>query len=204
MLPAEERVVWATAFYAGLRRGELIALRWSDVDFAKSEIRVERGWDDAERHPVAAKSDKGRRTVPIPAALSNYLRELRASTWTEGYVFGREPVQARTLTNRAEKAWKAAELDPITLHESRHTYASLMIAAGVNFKALSEFMGHSDISITLDRDGHLLPGVGDEASWMPTSASGAARRRGRRRSASAAHRSASSFPSTSKLAWCVP
>jgi integrase len=168
VLPPRERVVWATAFYAGLRVGELVALRWSDVDLAKSEIRVERGWDEVEG-PIAAKSQKGKRTVPIPAALSDYLRELRADSWTEGFVFGRSPeasLRVDTLRSRAKRAWKEKGLAPITFHECRHTYASLMIAAGVNFKALSEFMGHSDISITLDRYGHLLPGAGDEAAEL--------------------------------------
>ena len=50
----------------------------------------------------------------------------------------------------------ATNENPITLHECRHTYASLMIAAGVNVKVLSEFMGHSSIAITLDRYGHLM------------------------------------------------
>ena len=53
-------------------------------------------------------------------------------------------------------AWKARE--PISLHECRHTFASLMIAADVNAKALSSYMGHSSITITLDRYGHLMPG----------------------------------------------
>jgi integrase len=168
VLPVTERVVWATAFYAGLRRGELVALRWSDVDLAKSEIRVERGWDEVEG-PISAKSKKGKRTVPIPAALSDYLREHRAATWTEGFVFGaapEEPLRASALGARGKRLWVKKGLAPITLHECRHTYASLMIAAGVNFKALSEFMGHSDIAITLDRYGHLLPGAGDEAAEL--------------------------------------
>ena len=59
---------------------------------------------------------------------------------------------------RAEKAWHAAGLTPITLHEARHTYASLLIAAGVNSKAVSTYMGHASITITLDRYGHLMPG----------------------------------------------
>jgi integrase len=58
------------------------------------------------------------------------------------------------------------ELEPIGLHEARHTYASLMIAAGVNVKALSAYMGHSSISITLDRYGHLLAGAEDEAAQL--------------------------------------
>jgi hypothetical protein len=62
--------------------------------------------------------------------------------------------------------WKAAEPGRITLHECRHSYASLMIAAGVNAKALSTFMGHANISITLDRYGHLMPGSEDEAAKL--------------------------------------
>ena len=55
---------------------------------------------------------------------------------------------------------------PITLHECRHTFASLMIAAGVNAKALSTYMGHSSITITLDRYGHLMPGNEEQAAVL--------------------------------------
>jgi integrase len=57
-------------------------------------------------------------------------------------------------------------VEPPTLHECRHGYASLMIAAGVNIKALSTFMGHSNIRITLDQYGHLLPGAENEAAGL--------------------------------------
>jgi hypothetical protein len=84
-------------------------------------------------------------------------------------VFGKGPEEvfaATSLTDRANRAWKDAELDRITLHEARHTYASLMIAAGVNAKALSEFMGHSSIQVTLDLYGHLMPGAESEAASL--------------------------------------
>jgi len=71
-------------------------------------------------------------------------------------VFGRasdRPFEPWTVTERARRAWSAAGLTPITLHECRHTYASLMIAAGVNPKALQTFMGHASITITMDRYG---------------------------------------------------
>ena len=64
---------------------------------------------------------------------------------------------------RARRAWREAELAPIGLHEARHTYASLMIAAGVNAKSLSTYMGHASVTITYDRYGHLMPGNVDEA-----------------------------------------
>ncbi len=62
--------------------------------------------------------------------------------------------------------WQAAGLDPIGMHECRHTFASLMIAADVNAKALSTYMGHSNISITYDRYGHLMPGNESEAAAL--------------------------------------
>ncbi len=67
---------------------------------------------------------------------------------------------------RARAGWAEAKLEPIGLHAARHTAASVMIAAGVNVKALSEFLGHASITITLDRYGHLLPGSIAEATTL--------------------------------------
>jgi integrase len=89
------------------------------------------------------------------------------TTWPDRYVFGRGPERVfapKTLTDRADRVRKVAGLNRITLDEARHTYASLMIAAGVNAKALSEFMGHSSIQVTLDLYGHLMPGAESEAA----------------------------------------
>ncbi len=74
--------------------------------------------------------------------------------------------QIRAQADRAGDVWKDASLTRITLHEARHTYASLMIAAGVNAKALSSYMGHANIAITLDRYGHLMPGNEAEAATL--------------------------------------
>jgi integrase len=73
---------------------------------------------------------------------------------------------ATGVRKRSAAAWKEGELEPITLHEARHTFASLMIAAGVNAKALSTYMGHANIAITLDRYGHLMPGNEAEAATL--------------------------------------
>src|SRR4051794_39532382 len=67
-LDGEDRALFATAIYAGLRRGELTALRWADVDLAAGVIRVRRGWDQIEGE-IAPKSREGRRNVPVPAPL---------------------------------------------------------------------------------------------------------------------------------------
>ena len=73
-VPERDRAIWATAMYAGLRRGELRALRVEDVDLAAGVIHVERGWDPAEGE-IELKSNAGRRKVPITAVLRDYLAE---------------------------------------------------------------------------------------------------------------------------------
>jgi integrase len=167
-LPAGDRPIWATAMYAGLRRGELQALRIEDIDLAAGVIHVRRGWDPKVGE-IPTKSRKDRR-VPIAAVLRDYLDEhLLQLVWSEGLVFGStaaSPFQVLTLAQRAQRTWKAAKLDAITPHECRHTFASLMIAAGVNAKALSTYMGHANISITMDRYGHLMPGNEGEAAGL--------------------------------------
>jgi integrase len=120
--PGEDRVLWATAFSAGLRRGELRALRWSDVDLAEGVIKVERSWDVKEG-TIDPKSTAGRRKVPIAAILRDYVLVHRLDN-RSGLVFGRSdgsPFATSTVSQRASKAWKAAGLRGITLHECRHT-----------------------------------------------------------------------------------
>jgi integrase len=169
-LPEEERALWATALYGGLRRGELMALDWQHVDLAAGVIRVERSYDPKAGVYVAPKSRAGTRKVPVPAVLREYLiaHKLRAGR-SEGLVFATRagtPFDSWAVKARADKAWRAAGQTPIGLHESRHTFASLMIGAGVNAKALSTYMGHASIGITLDRYGHLMPGNEVEAAGL--------------------------------------
>jgi integrase len=162
VLDGPSRALWATALYAGLRRGELIALRWEDVDLATGVIHVRRGWDAIEGE-IAPKSKQGRRNVPIPGALRDHLDQHALTTGKEGRVFGSNR-QVRTWAEHAAEIWEKQGLPRLTLHGARHTYASLMIAAGVNAKALSTFMGHANIGITLDLYGHLMPGSEAQAA----------------------------------------
>jgi integrase len=169
-VPEQDRPIWATAMYAGLRLGELRALRVEDVDVATGVIRVERGWDPAEG-AIDLKSHAGRRKVPIAAILRDYLVEhlVGADRSGDELIFGNAPEIPFTpnmLQRRADKAWTEAGIERITPHACRHTFASLMIAAGVNAKALSTFMGHAKIGITLDRYGHLMPGSEEEAAGL--------------------------------------
>lgn len=142
-------------------------MRVFDVDLARSELHVLRSWDAVE-HEIDPKSDAGRRTIPVVAVLRDYLDEhlLRSERTGRDLVFGRSPFDAfvpSTVRNRANRAWEAAAMQPVMLHECRHTAASILIDAGINNpKAIMEFMGHTTITETYDRYGHLMPGSRDE------------------------------------------
>ena len=151
-VPEGERALWACAFYAGLRRGELRALRWSHIDLEARVIHVSRGWDAIEGEQDT-KSAAGKRRVPILDSLAAELTAHKTHTGREGdaLVFGRtatEPFNPETLRRNALTAWgwkeaanpepagrpkvihvkvRADALEPITLHEARHTCASLLI-----------------------------------------------------------------------------
>jgi len=179
-LPERDRALWATAMYGGLRMGELLALQWEDVDLDAGIIRVERSFDPAAKVMIEPKTRAGKRTVPIAKTLRGHLTVHRLrSGRPRGLTFGRTadtPFTPSAPLKRARKAWEAANshrarlkldpLQPIGLHECRHTFASLMIAAGVNAKALSTYMGHTSVTITLDRYGHLFPGNEEEAASL--------------------------------------
>ena len=169
-VPLTDRAVWATALYAGLRRGELQALDWSHIDLEAGVIHVQRSWDP-RAGLIEPKSKAGNRNVPIADALRVHLltHRLHQGRGGQGFVFtsksGR-PFDSTGLATRARKAWAGLGLEPVGLHDCRHTYAAFMIAAGINTKALCTYMGHSTITITLDRYGHLLPGNEREAAGL--------------------------------------
>lgn len=143
----DDRALWGMAFYAGLRMGEIRALQWHDVDFNAGELHVRRALD-AKGGVIAPKSAAGLRTVPMARALRTLLAAHRFRRVGEGYVFGSAPARPfnhSAVLARARRRWReqaeTAALAGFGLHEASHTYASLMIATGVNAKSLSEYMG---------------------------------------------------------------
>jgi integrase len=176
-LPTDLRALWATACYGGLRRGELLALRASDVNFpAATTIRVERSWDAVEGF-VAPKSRKGTRMVPVPGVLRPYLLAHKLASGRDGddFLFGRlasAPFTPTAVRRRELKAWAAANaeraqagqppLEPLGLHEARHTYVSLMAAAGTPLLEIGDFVSHSS-AYMVDRYRHLLDGQREQA-----------------------------------------
>ena len=130
-------------------------------------VRVERAWDDYEGL-IDVKSDAGRRAVPMAFGVRRELAAHLERTGRAGdeLVFGRTARDAfvrSTVRSRANAAWKAAGLEPLTLHEARHCAICYFIAAGLDWKQISTWAGHGDVRQTWNRYGHLVPG-GEQAA----------------------------------------
>lgn len=161
----QDRCTWALAYWAGLRLGELRALRWGDVDEKSGVIHVCRSWDRVEGE-IEPKSYAGVRDVPILAPLRPILAAERAAcAWAnqpEGLVLGasrRGAFGYTGLRKRTATALTAAGLKHVTLHEARHSFASYLAASGIGLKELTSIMGHSSVTVSLDRYGHLFEGA---------------------------------------------
>jgi integrase len=160
----------------------LQALRCEDIDLARNLLHVRKGWDQEEGE-IEPKSEAAKRTIPLLAILRDFLDEQLVRTGRSGTdrIFGRAADQVfypSTIDGRARRAWKAYNLAEreaaeeegrapvlltlLTLHECRHTFASLLIDTGANPKAIQLVMGHSKIQTTFEVYGHLLPGSYDD------------------------------------------
>lgn len=170
-----------TALFTAMRRSELLALKWSDVDFILSQIYVNRGLHhlkDGSYVFTEPKSAKSRRTIALPPSAILLLREYREKQELERSMLGRvlndddlvfstlegKPLRPNTIT----RAWKilAARcgLPVIRLHDARHTHASIMLKQGIHPKIVQERLGHSSIQITLDTYSHVTPGLQEAAA----------------------------------------
>ena len=163
----------------GMRRGEALALRWPDVDFDGRLIRV-RGTltrVDGDLRVTPPKSDKSRRSIPMSARALAVLRDVQSRTkaergtarqlWVDtGFVFVTdvgEPCDPRNALRALTAAAKTAGLTGIGLHTLRHSAASVMLSNGVPITVVSQILGHSGISITVDVYGHVSPDVSRSA-----------------------------------------
>ena len=150
----------ALAFFAGLRLGELRALEWAGIDDCTNVIRVSRSWDDREGL-IPVKRAAGEREITIISQLRPHLQNQRhrCSWQPDGLVLGRgatTPFHYNGLYYRSKKAWSEAGIARVTPHQARHSFASFLIAAGTDVKALTEIMGHTSVRQSFDRYGHLL------------------------------------------------
>jgi hypothetical protein len=170
--PDEHRAVWATAAYAGLRRGELRAHRVRAI--GESALSVEHSWDDVEGEK-GPKSAAGIRQMPLPEVLRAILAvhvELTGRSGDE-LTFGRSDSQPFTPSHvrmRANRAWAAAGLDRIGLHELRHSYSTFLDAAGISETRSDRYMGHANPrwrTATATRSPDSLPRT--RHGWTPIS-----------------------------------
>jgi integrase len=174
LLAAAERSRYHTALLliatTGLRRGECLALRWSDVDLYARALRVRDTVQriDGKLSTGPVKTERSRRTIPISPAMVALLRSHRitqleerlraANQWAEmGLVFTTElgrVVEPRNLLRVVEAAAKRIGLDGVGAHTLRHSAATAWLEAGVHIKQVSDLLGHSSVAITGDVYGH--------------------------------------------------
>lgn len=171
---------WLTLATSGLRRGELLGLRWQDADLEAGRLSIRRSLVLVGGHPqvLDPKTRKSRRTVPIPAETVAALKAHRKTQVSErlalgpgyqdeGLVFCKEdgtPLHPDTFSEHFERHGKAAGLLKIRVHDVRHTFATLALQAGVPAKVVSETLGHTGVGITLDTYSHIVPGMQEEAA----------------------------------------
>jgi integrase len=177
-LPDELRPIYATAAYAGLRRGEIRGLRVSDIHFNGERcLSVERSWDDVAGEKAPKSAARTRKTL-LPERLRLLLEEHIRKTGRRGdkLLFGRtatEPFTPSHVGRLARNAWAAANVEraesedeleplvPIKLHELRHTFSTFLDHAGVSDSRADRYMGHANPKVQA-RYRHQLPGQLEE------------------------------------------
>jgi integrase len=174
---------WWTLAYTGMRRGELLALRWRDIDLDAATIAIKRSvgvvrnkGEGAEIREAAPKTDKSRRVIDLdPATVAvlqawRWERELAASALARDTALVFSDLEGAHL--HPERFWRTfkatvarcrkelgEDAPPvITIHDLRHTHASLLLSAGEPVKTVSERLGHASVAVTLTVYGHVMPG----------------------------------------------
>ncbi len=172
--------VWLIALYTGMRRGELLGLRWQDVDLAAGVVHVRQGVVSVKSQLQTSepKTASGRRTIALDPLCVQALREHRqcqnerrllvGPDWRDhDLVFANNvgsPIDPNNLYHRFVKLVKATGVQRIPFHGLRHTHATLLMQHGVHPKVASERLGHANISLTLQTYSHVLPQMQQEAA----------------------------------------
>jgi len=169
-------ILFYTALYTGLRRSEILGLRWRDVNLDLATLSVVQtlqqvpGGGYIFREP---KTKRSRRLVDLSPSLALLLREHREKQEVDKNLLGRSvmpddlvfclpdgrPLPPNSVTAAFHKLAKSLGLSGVRLHDLRHTHATIMLMQGVHPKIVSERLGHSSIAITLDTYSHVMPGL---------------------------------------------
>jgi integrase len=173
--------LYVLAVSTGMRQGELLALKWKDVDLENARLSVRRTITKSGGRLLLGepKTKNSRRTIHLTDASVRALREHLARQVAqiervgdlyrdEGLVFASEVGTLMNPTNLRKRSFaallKRADLQPIRFHDLRHTCATLLLTRNVHPKYVQELLGHANIAITLDTYSHVMPGMGTHAA----------------------------------------
>jgi integrase len=165
----------------GLRLGELLGLRWQDIDLVNETLRVVQQLEKPGLHPVFGppKSESSRRAVTMPSTVVAELRRWKVKQNEERLSFGRDyvnrhlvftqpnghPISPGSLHRWSFKPLlKKAGLPDMRFHDLRHSAATLLLAIGEHPKVVQERLGHSSITLTMDTYSHVVPSLQREAA----------------------------------------
>ncbi len=169
--------LYVLAVHRGLRQGELLGLRWEDIDLEAGVLQIRRTLSLTRDGHVfePPKNGKGRSVELTQDAsdalrrhLSRQLEEIETlgdNYLDQGLVFPGErgqPMRRNTVNGKLERILKRVDLPKIRFHDLRHTCATLLLSKGVHPKFVQELLGHATISITLDLYSHVIPAMGDQ------------------------------------------
>ncbi|WHX68241.1 site-specific integrase [Peribacillus frigoritolerans] len=169
------------AIYTGMRKGELLGLKWSDIDFGKKSIRIQRSLSHIPNKGYrlsTPKTKKSKRQVPIPDFLVKELKAHKERQETQRKRLGEQYQDQdlvicteigtlqdpRNVLRVMKRISKAANVTSIRFHDIRHTHASILISEGVDIVKVAARLGHSDPTITLKNYAHLIPNQDDEVA----------------------------------------
>jgi len=165
----------------GIRRGELMALTWSDIDFDKRLVNIDKSTVKVKMGKSVTKDPKslsGHRVIEAPDVLFDFLRREHKEYLKRKLLHGRDyhdnnllvckpngtPFEVDYYTHKFKRLLEVNGLKKIRLHDLRHSHATYMLRLGVNMKTLQKFMGHSTFSTTMDTYSHVLDDMGREAA----------------------------------------
>jgi integrase len=171
------------AFYlaitTGMRRGEILGVRWKDVDLEKGMLNVRQTLSkDGRQFLPGAKTSAGIRSIKLSNDTIVLLKKQKTVVAKEKLSYGPEyedndliictskgtPINPENLKRTFQRLIKEANVPSIRLHDLRHTHATMLLASGVNAKVISERLGHTNIKTTLDIYSHVLPSMQEEAA----------------------------------------
>ncbi len=169
------------AVACGLRRGEIVALKWEDIDLENETIRIDESSAmrvDGKNIITDTKTEKSQRTISLPPFIIPILKDHKKQQAENKLKLGPEyknnsfvccwpngaELTPNYITHTFKKVLKEAGLPDMRFHDLRHTNATLMLLQGINVKVISERLGHSSIDVTLDIYSHIIPQMQKEAA----------------------------------------